>query len=201
MEAVYRFRYEIYVEEMGRRQKDADHARRRIEDRYDQHGVNLCAFDRDRVIGVMRMNFGSDASLGGYESFYDIAGAGNACPRQSGIATRFMVASDVRKGRLAVDIMSGAFHLSLERRIDYCFMDCNDHLVDFFTKVGFVEYAPVKTHPEYGDVHLMRFDLRDPRHLRASWSPFREAWLRYTADLRARESEAEPLMANEVAYA
>ena len=45
LDALYAFWYRIYVEEMARPQKYADHATRRIRDPLDDRGYNIVAWD------------------------------------------------------------------------------------------------------------------------------------------------------------
>jgi hypothetical protein len=50
LEAVYRFRYSVYVEEMNRTQRYADHELKQIKDPLDDFGHILYATDEDRAI-------------------------------------------------------------------------------------------------------------------------------------------------------
>ena len=59
-EAIYRFRYDIYVEEMGRYQATADHDRRRLFEPEDINGNHVFAVDdRGDVVGVARVGAGA----------------------------------------------------------------------------------------------------------------------------------------------
>ena len=59
-EAVYRFRYTVYVEEMGRYQATADHVGRRLADPEDDHSWIFFAADDGEVVGSFRMTWGGD---------------------------------------------------------------------------------------------------------------------------------------------
>src|ERR1700730_12413972 len=58
-EAVYRFRYSVYVEEMGRYQDTADHVGRRLVEAEDEHSWIFYARDGDNVVGTARLSWGS----------------------------------------------------------------------------------------------------------------------------------------------
>jgi hypothetical protein len=73
---------------------------------------------------------------------------------------------------LAFQLSVACFELGLKHQIKYAFMDCNDHLVKFFTSLGWREYIGKVEHSEYGLVTPMRFDSLDVEHLRAIKSPF-----------------------------
>src|SRR5215831_20117291 len=59
-EAVYRFRYSVYVEEMGRYQGSADHAGRRLVEPEDEKSFILHIRDVDdgTVVGTGRVTWG-----------------------------------------------------------------------------------------------------------------------------------------------
>ena len=59
-EAVFRVRYDIYVEEMGRYRSVADHERRRLVDPEDDTSWIIYATDGADVVGSMRITWGGD---------------------------------------------------------------------------------------------------------------------------------------------
>ena len=60
-EAVYRFRYSVYVEEMGRYQGSADHAGRRlVEPDDDQSWIFYARADDGEVVGTARLSWGGN---------------------------------------------------------------------------------------------------------------------------------------------
>lgn len=172
LEKIYRFRYQVYVEEMQRLQKDADHARRRIRDVLDDSAIHIAAFDGDEVVGVLRANESRHTRLGFYESFFQLERLGNDHPQHTSIVTRLMIAPHLRRSTLAVRLCIEAYTLGLEEGIKWCFIDCNDHLVDFFRGLGFRPYIGKVRHEEYGEVTPMRLRLNDLAHLDAVRSPF-----------------------------
>ncbi|MGQ0696962.1 MAG: N-acyl amino acid synthase FeeM domain-containing protein [Panacagrimonas sp.] len=172
LEAIYRFRYRVYVEEMNRVQHDADHAARRIRDALDDTAINLAAWQGDEVVGLFRVNLSGRGALDYYEAFYEMAQAGADHPARTSIATRVMVAKPLRQSDVSIRLCVAAFEVGLHHNIRWCFMDCNAYLVRFFTALGFVEYASPKVHKEYGEVRRMRLDLENHEHLRRLRSPF-----------------------------
>src|SRR6266852_6272215 len=59
-EELFRFRYSVYVEEMGRYRRAADHRGRRLVEPEDAHSVLYGAREDGRVVGTTRLTFGSD---------------------------------------------------------------------------------------------------------------------------------------------
>lgn len=176
LEAIYRFRYEIYVEEMNRVQKDADHAARRIEDSLDATAINLAAWDNDQLVGVVRVNFARDGRLGAYEGFYDMGSVGADHPSRTSIDTRLMVVPKLRHTRLPLLLARACYRYALARDIRWNFIDCNAHLVGFFARLGYKEHLSKGRHEEYGIVTRMRLDLENADYLAEVNSPFLADW-------------------------
>src|SRR5262245_15298124 len=63
-EKIFRLRYEIYVEEMRRRQTHADHALRFIEEPFDDASAVLLLAEQDgEAVGTVRINFARHGPL------------------------------------------------------------------------------------------------------------------------------------------
>jgi GNAT superfamily N-acetyltransferase len=184
-ETLYRFRYQIYVEEMHRVQHDADHARKWITDRLDDDAYNFIAFNGGGVVGALRSNFLRHGPIPYYPSFYRIAEQEGATVDNASIVTRMMIAKEMRRHTLAVRLCLAVYQHSLERGVRYNFIDCNDHLVEFFTSFGFKEYMGTAVHKEYGEVHPLKLDLHDEEAFRRLNSPFLKPFLAW------RNSDAE----------
>jgi predicted GNAT family N-acyltransferase len=179
-ERLYRFRYRIYVEEMNRKQKYADHAGKRITDPLDDFATNLSAWNADNeIIGAVRINFARDGDLLGYEKFYIMDSVGDAHPRSTCITTRLMIAPEYRGSLLAIRLAVAAYERALNNGITQDFIDCNDHLVQFFIRLGYKRYLPKQVHEEYGEVTCMRLDGHDRVHLERVRSPFVESLNRW----------------------
>lgn len=175
--ALFAFRYRIYVEEMRRPQSHADHQARQIRDSLDLTAHNLVAWDREEIVGCIRVNFARDGGLAYYRKLLRMDAVGEAWPFAVSLTTRLMVHPDWRKSSLAVRLGMKAFALGLREAIRFDFIDCNDHLAPMFRRLGYVStHRPV--HYDYGEVNAMRLDLYDRAHLAATGSPFSRAFSR-----------------------
>jgi len=171
LEEIYRFRYQVYVEEMNRNQFYADHTAKRIEDPLDRSGCNFAAFQDDEVVGVVRGNFPRTSSVGYYEIFMDMCSAGRFHPNATSLCTRLMVAPRLRRTSLAMRLAQAIYEFGLRNKMRYNFIDCDDHLVGFFDRLGYI-FRRRAEHPEYGLGNVMRLDLLDREHLVRQRSPF-----------------------------
>ena len=172
LEQLYRFRYSIYVEEMHRVQHDADHVNKRITDVLDENGYNLLAFKNKEIVGAVRINFTRIGTIPYYMEFYRILEQSGATTENSCIVTRLMISQFLRKSTLAMRINIAAYDFSVSRDIHYGFIDCNDHLVNFFKSFGWHHYIGTSKHKEYGEVHPLKLDLYDEELFRNINSPF-----------------------------
>ncbi len=170
-EALYAFRYEVYVEEMRRVQKHADHARRRIADPLDDTAHNFIALSDGKVVGCVRINFAADGGLDYYRDLLNMAVLVGEYPAGVSLCTRLMVASYLRGGTLALRLCRAAYRFAFAQQMRWNFIDCNDHLLSFFERLGYVRKHQA-FHEEYGQVNAMRLDMHDWQHLVACGSPF-----------------------------
>jgi hypothetical protein len=129
-------------------------------------------------LGCVRVNFARDGGLDYYRALLRMDGVGAAWPQAVSLCTRLMIRPDWRHSPLAMRLSVAAFDLGLWHGIRFNFIDCNDHLADFFTRMGYV-LTHRATHEEYGEVNAMRFDLRDGAWLACAASPFRRSFDRW----------------------
>ena len=159
--AVYRFRYDIYVTEMGRRQSHADHGRGLITDPLDATGHCLAAFSLrrhpSRIIGTLRTNLLRRGPVGIYEDLYGLRDLDPEVRDRTSITTRLMVAREYRRGPLALLLASAMYDWGTRQGVQTDYIDCNPHLVRFFQRLGYHDLGRIE-HPEYGGVHLMRLE-------------------------------------------
>ncbi len=172
-ERVFRFRYEVYVEEMKRPQAYADHAARKVEEPFDRTGHLFLAEDAaSRIVGTLRTNFGRDTDFGIYRELYGMDCVAPWFPQHVSVCTKLMVAAEHRRSSLGVRLAAHVYQFNLQRGILFDFIDCNPHLEPLFLGLGYCRYRPRILHPEYGDVLPLVLPVTDLAHLDAMGSPF-----------------------------
>jgi len=180
---IAKLRYQIYVAEMNRVQKYADHDTKLIVDPLDETAKIFSAEVNGSFVGTVRLNFCRDGGMGNYPDFYAIDQSAEHWSRSS-ITTRLMVRPKYRGTRLPLRLAQATYGFGLRNNISWNYIDCNAPMLSFFEKLGYVEQF-IKTHPEYGEVHCMRLELRDEAHLEGVGSPF-------LMSLRTHLAECEP---------
>jgi hypothetical protein len=170
--AVFRLRYEVYIEELGRTQRHADHAARTIEEPLDARANVFGAYDGERLVGTVRSNYARSSPLDEYEALYEMSRCGSAHPRGTSVTTKLVVAPDHRRSMLAYRLAVATYFTGLCDGVLFDFVDVYPARVPFFERLGYRTHLPRAIHPEYGAVIVMRLDMRDARHLAAVKSPF-----------------------------
>jgi hypothetical protein len=89
-----------------------------------------------------------------------------------------MILPELRGSTLATRLSCASFDLGLNHGVVWNFIDCNDHLVGFFARMGY-ERTHAAVHEEYGRVNVMRLNIRDYSHLKATGSIFQRNLERY----------------------
>jgi CRP-like cAMP-binding protein len=149
-ERVYRFRYRVYVDELGLSPPEADHAGRRLRDALDDVGVSLALVDGDEVVGSLRVVRLSDVrdpsplvAKFGLEPALRAFGPTSVCT-----TSRFMLDPRLRHGTAVFRLMQLAFESLPDARLNYG--DCSPHLVPFYEHLGYRRYTRAYNDTAYG---------------------------------------------------
>src|SRR3954449_12889410 len=87
---IYRFRYRIYVEQMGLRQKYADHVRKRVVEPLDEAARIYAAYFNGTIVGTIRGNRFSDLPSAYYRKLYRIDDRFPFLPNEMSLTTKPM---------------------------------------------------------------------------------------------------------------
>jgi len=169
---VFRLRYEVYVEELGRAQTHADHQARTIREPFDENAFLWVAYEGERLVGSVRVNYADEGDLGDYPALYDMARMGALHPERTSITTKLVVARDYRNSTLAYRLAMAGYRSMLEDGILHDFIDVYPARIPFFERLGYRIHVPAAHHPEYGSVVVMTLSVRDAVHLERVGSPF-----------------------------
>ena len=173
LEDAYRFWYRVYVQEMARHREDplADHHAGKLRDPIATKGCLLLARSaKGSVVGTV-MNTQTTEPIGKYEAFYGLDRLSPSQRRRSTITTKLMVEPRFRGTKLPMQLARAASAHTLEQDMLYDFIDCNNHLVGFFEKIGYRAHRGRVFHPDYGHVNSMYIALQDAVHLHNVGSP------------------------------
>jgi len=172
--AVHRLRYDVFVEEMHMFRSTADHRRRLLVDSCDDTSRLLLAAVDGEPVGTLRLTLGKDGRLP--DEYEDTYGISRWCPHtvpfeQVMVCTRFAVQPQLRSAYIPFELIRAAVRCAVEEGVELVFADCQPHLLNLYTRLGFRSYRPTYADREYGVMVPLVLVGRDVSHLRAVGSP------------------------------
>ena len=174
LDKVGTLRYRVYVDEMGRHQNFADHARKVVLEPFDQQGRVLAAFDRStgEAIGTIRINIGSESQFYYYDELYNLTIFRAFYPGQISVTTKLIVAPQWRNSTLPLKLCLAAWDEGYAAGVAFDCIDCKPWLKQFFEKFGWHRCSPILRDPDYGEASPMILAGHDWKHLERVGSPF-----------------------------
>lgn len=169
------FWYRIYVAEMGRHTDDplTDHETHTLHDPLMSNGNLFVARDESlNIVATLMTTLAGDTSLGKYETLYGLTGLNNEQRQHTSITTKLMVEPLYRRSRLPMLMARATYENALSLRVEQDYIDCNDHLVSFFARLGYRPHLGRVVHGDYGAVNSMVLHLQDAPYLQSIGSPF-----------------------------
>jgi|SRR5215831_530167 len=171
--AIYEFRYEVYIEEMGKPYSHANHERRQLSDELDGRATLLYAERAGEIVGTVRINWGEDpAASKAFAETCGLADFHRFPTRTLSFCSRLMVRQDRRYSATAAALSTEAYKKGRERGTQFNFVHCAPRLVRLFERMGFRRYRAGFEDAEVGAQVPLVLVLEDIDHLRASRSPF-----------------------------
>jgi len=171
---VQRFKYDIYVAEMGRYGAIADHANRLLIEADDDASHIFQARVDGRLAAIMRLTWGGDGALGErHVDQYDLAPFLAAMPpEQIVVGERFMIDAAFRGTSLLIEMFTAYMQFVNDRRIQLVFGDCEPHLLNTYQALGYRTYTTRNVNsPETGYLIPLVIVSEDIGHMRRIDSP------------------------------
>jgi hypothetical protein len=138
-EAVFRFWYSVYVEEMDRYRDVADHVSRTLRGPEDERSLIFFAKDGDEVVAACRWSWGAEGFSDRQVAEYQLAPFLREVPHEVMIVgERTMVAASHRGGSVYVDLGYATGPLAEERGVRplLSFGRSEPHLVSYYAQFG-----------------------------------------------------------------
>ena len=176
---VQRFKYDIYVAEMGRYGAVADHENRLLVEADDDASHIYQARVEGKLAATMRLTWGGDTFDGrgalGERHFeqYDLAPFLEAATLdQIVVGERMMIDPEFRGTSLLVEMFTAFMTFANERRIQLIFGDCEPHLLNSYQALGYRTYTERNVNrPETGYLIPLVIVAEDLDYMRRIGSP------------------------------
>ena len=185
--AVYRVRYDIYVEEMGRYRGAADHDRRLLVEPEDQTARIFYAAPEGEVVATSRLSWGGDAPFSPRQiEQYQLAPfLAELPPEAIVVSERLMVVRRLRGSLIYEQLMARSRRFIQEKRVQLLFGACEPHLLSLYMGRGARPYAKRNiNNPEAGYLIPIVTVVEDVAYLRRIGSPVDQTAIDYGADAR-----------------
>jgi len=170
---IYTFRYRIYIEEMGKPYRHADHKNKMLRDPLDDQATLLYSTRNGEITGTLRINWGEDISaLTAFGESCALAHFRHFPANSFSFCSRLMVHKARRASVVAAALSTAAYVTGRDRGTQFNFVHCAPRLLSFFERMGFRQYTQPFHHSEIGAQIPLVLVLEDIEHLRASRSPF-----------------------------
>lgn len=173
-QAIYRFRYQVYVEEMKKQPKDANHQERTIKDELDATAQLLYIADGEKIVATLRRNFLNMSFIPARLSqrlklsqFTTTFGEGAVT-----VSSRLMIAPEYRNSSIISVLVLDSYRDSLERGNQFDLLCSAPWLLPFYANMGYRRYTDHFLDPEVGLQVPQVLVLEDVEHLKSVRSPF-----------------------------
>ena len=141
-EELFRFRYRVYVEEMGRYHRTADHQGRLLAEPEDAHGILYGAREDGQVVGTSRLSLGADGLSPRQIDQYGLDQFLSEVPaRLMAVGERLMVAPHLRGSAVASKLRELAREDVEAGGVRLVFGNCEPHLLSMNLSAGGRTYA------------------------------------------------------------
>jgi hypothetical protein len=189
-EAVYRFRYGIYVAEMGRYGAAADHDRKMLVEPEDETARIFYAAQDGEVVATSRFSWGGDAPFTQHLiEQYMLEPFLHELPLSAmAVGERGMVKPELRGSPIFRELGKFSSQFVSDNRIQLIFGACEPHLLSLYVSQGMRTFSKRNVNSaEAGYLIPIVSVVEDIEYLRRIGSPNAESSIDYGADARIPE--------------
>ena len=179
---ICKFRYQIYIKELGDTYDGVDEDAGMLHDELDDFGKTMYAEENGQIIGTCRINFGCHGSFDDYwDECYDLSAFPD--PQHLSLASKMMIVPKYRGSMLGLSFLLKALHLSKTYKAHFMFLDCIPPLVPLYEMAGFRRYK--ENSPENKNLKYyipMVVCIEDLDYFKRIHSPYYEAVKKYPSN-------------------
>lgn len=183
-QAVYRFRYRIYVEELEWEPPSVDHENRLLRDALDPLAQSYLLESDGEPVGTLRLLYLSRlADAGKLREKYALGPVLNSFqPDEVMFSSRFMLHPRLRHGKAILSLVGKAYEDARRDGIRLNFADCSPHLLPLYEHLGYRRYANPFEDPGFGFKLPLMMLMGDAEGLEAGHSPLARLARKFPVD-------------------
>lgn len=175
LHAIYRLRYQVYVEEIGAEMEYADHQAKKLCEPWDASGENIGAWLEGQLVGCVRFNSAATTDFSDYEHLFHLPALKRfiACsPEDFSYASKLAVIGCQGGKGIGKQLLRALYDLMRIQGITLNFMICQLKMINVYRRFGWQLCGVSFIHPEGGSEVPMVLVLQDQAHLQRVQSPF-----------------------------
>ena len=141
-ESIFRFRYQVYVDEMGKQLSYADHEQKMLRDDLDETADLFMVDLGGEVIATARLNQANTTNLGDYwRRVYHLEAWAEFPDSAISMSSRLMVANQWRGSAVLGSLVQELYKHSRELGVRFNFLNCSPSLLEFYEQLGYRRYT------------------------------------------------------------
>lgn len=185
LEELFRFRYQIYVEEQGLSPAGVSHERRVFSDDLDEYSTSWYVRSEGEITGSLRLTCLSDLpNLSLMKGKFNFEPALKRFQKtQLCTTSRFVLSSKV-SGRTALNLMKEGMIYGINRGLKLNYGDCSPHMLPFYNRLGYRVYTNAYNDPDYGYKFPIVMLGGDKEWLEKNQSPLRHLDIELSGESR-----------------
>lgn len=186
-EAIYRLRYQVYIEEMNGadRHHEADTHAQQLRDVWDDRAHHFYVMQQDIIVACARVIMRRDGALE-CEEHFDLERFGPSYPRHIVMTSRLALHPEHRGSHLLKQLTCAIYQFLREEDIHFNFIDCHTRLLPLYSRLGFRAYRPGFNHAQYTYVVPLVLVVDDLEYLEQVKSPFVPIAKNYACSVQGR---------------
>jgi hypothetical protein len=167
--AAFKFRYQVWVEELEQPSRFANHYEKQLRDDLDDFAHIVIAQDGEKIVGTQRINVASQGNLGEWIDFFGLRELDSFFPQAISYSSRLMIASSHRSSALSSRLNRRCYEIGTNFGVCFDFIDCREHFMPYFSRIG---YRVARTELDAGEVVPMVLLTHDVLYMKQCRSPF-----------------------------
>lgn len=153
--SVYKFWYQIYHQEMKRIISDLNHSEKIICDDLEPESVIYTMQINGKIIASVRLTESEKMSHSKYKKMIH-----PVIKNSYVFLTKLMITKEFQNLYLSKKLLSEAEIFTKSKNKKLLVLDCNDYMIPFFKKAGFILASNNSVHsPHYGEVYIMKKEI------------------------------------------
>lgn len=171
-EAVYRFRYDVFVEEQSKYVRVADHDKRRLIDDLDAVALHLCVVHQGKIVASMRQVRGGEALTSAMRARFAVERFRTVPLEAMSFSGRLLVLREHRGSPALIHLLRLVYRAARMDGMVVDFINCNPHLVRLYEQLGYRRYTENYEDPNLGFQVPLALMIDDDSFLERIGSPF-----------------------------